>query len=170
MTVLPFPLVTELGDRLSLAFGDEDGVVAEALFPALLLGNPARERAGAAELLELRGEEDELADVACAATVGSTRRQLIEQPPYVLLVRRARAREPCGADPGASAEAFDLEPRVLAEDPELLPSDRPAEAGLRQRVLVESLSRLGRLLRGFERLDLPVRQERTELAELVLVP
>jgi len=61
-----------------------------------------------------------------------------------------------------------IDPCLPSED--LGPADRPAEAGLCQRVLVEGLSRLGRLLRGFEQLDLPVRQERTELAELVLVP
>jgi hypothetical protein len=54
VTMLSLPFVAELRDGLCLAFGDEDGVVAEALFTALLLGNPARKRPGSAELLALR--------------------------------------------------------------------------------------------------------------------
>src|SRR5438128_530017 len=64
MRVLLLPLVAELRDRELLAVGHEDRVVAEALAAARLAGDPALEDPGAADLLPVRRDRDELRDVA----------------------------------------------------------------------------------------------------------
>jgi hypothetical protein len=68
------------------------------------------------------------------------------------------------------AEALDLDAGVLAEHPAGRIRDRAAEPRLRQRVVVVRLARLGRVLVGFEELDLPAGERVPQLPKLVLVP
>jgi hypothetical protein len=68
-------------------------------------------------------------------------------------------------DARRAVEPGDLEPRVLAQDPRTR-LDRAAVLGLRLRVLVVGVARLGRIVVRLERLDPPLRERRPELAEL----
>src|SRR5215203_2678598 len=139
MRVAGLPVVAELGHRLLLAIRDEHRVVAEPLGAARRLGDPPLEDPRPAELLLLWAEEDELADVA-------------GRP-----------------DPGRSAQRLDLEPRVLTEHPGLGRPDLPAEKRLAARVLVVAVAPLLRIPLGAQQLEVPVRQERGQLAQLVRV-
>ena len=67
--VLGLPLVAELGDRPLLALRDEHRVETEASGPSEPVGDSALEDAGAPELLALRREGDELADVPRATAL-----------------------------------------------------------------------------------------------------
>src|SRR5437763_1768913 len=62
--VLGLPLIAELRDGSLLAGGDEDRVVAEALAPPRVFGDPSFQDAGSAGFLAGRRERDQLADVA----------------------------------------------------------------------------------------------------------
>jgi hypothetical protein len=66
------------------------------------------------------------------------------------------AGEPCRLDPRPASEPVDLEAGVLAQDPRGR-LERVAELSLGPRVLEVRLTRLRRILRGLERLDLPAR-------------
>src|SRR4051812_18914534 len=63
MRVLSFPLVAELGDGSLFAFRDEHRIEAEAFCAARRECDAAGERAGAAQLLAVRAERDELGHV-----------------------------------------------------------------------------------------------------------
>src|SRR6266540_6331094 len=159
--VLDLPVVAELGHGLRLPFRDEDRVVAEALAAARLRRDRALERAAAPEL-PCRRQANELAAVARAAVLHTL--ELGEK----LLDVMTRLRPARGVDSGAPAERVDLDPRVLPEDPRLR-LERPADQGLRTRVLVVRLTLLGRGLGRVEPLDPPARERPLELACLVLV-
>src|SRR5581483_7820026 len=75
--MLVLPAVAELADRQLLAVGDEDRVVAEAAAAARRVGDRPLDDAGAAELVAVRRDRDELADVARAAIRDA--RELAEQ-------------------------------------------------------------------------------------------
>jgi hypothetical protein len=152
------PLVAQLRHRPLLALGDEDRVEAEALGAARLDDDPPLEDAGAAALLALRRERHELADVPGPPVLDAPK--LGKEPVDV-----EAAGEAGGPDPRRAVEAGDLEARVLAEDPRAR-LDRAAVLGLRLRVVVVGVPRLGRVVVGLERLDPPVRERRPELAEL----
>jgi hypothetical protein len=159
--VARLPVVPELGDGALLAVRHEDRVVAESLLAARRLGDPAFEDARPAQLLAVRAEQDELADVARPTVLGAA--QLAEQPFDRLgALRRVAGR----ADPRRAAERLDLEPGVLAEDPA---ARREPVGGLGPRVLVVAVAALLRIVVRVERLDLPG-QERRELPQLVPVP
>src|SRR5690348_11981563 len=79
--ILGLPVVSELRDSSFLARRHEDRVVAEPLVPARLLCDAAFENAGAAQLLAVRREGDQLADVAGATAVAFDRFELFEQAP-----------------------------------------------------------------------------------------
>jgi hypothetical protein len=100
--VLGLPGVAELGDRSVFACGDEDRIEAEPLGAARLVADAALEDAGAAQLLPLRREGNELADVAGSSSLEA--HELSQQPFDV-----HAAREAGGLDPGRTAQAFDLE-------------------------------------------------------------
>src|SRR5204862_6299469 len=110
------PLVAELGDRASLAVGDEDRVVAEARGTPSLLADAALEHPRASELLEARREADELAHVPCSPRLSFGSGELGQEFGDVLLVARVAARIARRTDSRAPGETLDLEPRVLAED------------------------------------------------------
>src|SRR5439155_4341924 len=74
-----------------------------------------------------------------------------------------------GADPGGPAEPTDLEAGILPEHPYVGLADHASEPGLGARVLVEGQAGLLRHRVHVERLDLPARQELTQLAQLVIV-
>jgi hypothetical protein len=122
--------------------------------------DPALQHAGAADLLAGGRQRHELADVARASTVSLDAVELPKQTLDVLA-----AREPRRLDPGCAAQPVDLEPRVLAEDPGRR-IDRSTELRLRPSVLVVGRAFLRRVLLAFERLDRPVRQRVTKLAQL----
>jgi len=63
------PLVTELRNRLLLAFGHEDRVVAESLRPPWFVRDVPFEHAGPTELAAVRSDQNELADVPSHAVV-----------------------------------------------------------------------------------------------------
>src|SRR5207302_9671360 len=112
MRVLRLPLVSELGNRVFFAVRDEDRIEPEAFASARLVRDPTCERSRAAELVALRRDRHELADVA--------------RPPPVALDPLERAEQPANlvagctagrANSRTTAEPFDLETGVLAEHP-----------------------------------------------------
>src|SRR6478672_2560484 len=98
MRVLVLPSVAELGDGALLALRNEHRVVAEA--------------AGAAQLLPVRRDRDELTDVARAAVVDVA--QLLQQ---LCDRRRALRCVARGVNAGPAAERCHLDARVLADRP-----------------------------------------------------
>jgi hypothetical protein len=159
--VAGLPLVAERRDGLLLAPRDEHRVVAEPLRPAGLLGDSPFEHPGAAELAAVRGDQDELADIAGRPVLDLL--QLTQE----LLVRLRSFRAVAGrANARPATEGLDLESRVLAQNPRVV----GAEERLPTRVLVVRLAGLGRVVVGVERLQLPVGQKRRELPQLVPVP
>ena len=165
MRVAGLPVVAELGHRLLLALRDEHRVVAEPLRPARLLGDAALEDPRAAVLLALGPDQHELADVPGPACIALDPAQLVEQLRVRVLARRVAGR----ANPGRAPQRLDLEPRVLAEHPRLRGPDLPPEERLPARVLVVAVAPLLRVALGSQQLELPVRQERGQLAQLVRV-
>src|SRR5262245_19754013 len=162
MRIHALPLVPELRNGPGLADGEEDRVVAESLVALRRACDGAVERPARAYLVAIRGEGDELADVPRPAVVLA--RQLLQQP------RDAVDRPARGLDPGAPAEGVDLDPGVLARDPVVRRRVRAPVPRLDPSVREERLAVLDGLVRRVEELDLPVRQRRAQLAELVLVP
>lgn len=156
--VRALPVVAELGDGPLLALGLEDRVEAEAARAARLVGDPALEDPCASHLVTLGREGDELADVTGATAVFFDAFELLEDALDV-----HACREPGGLDPRRAAQAFDLEPRVLAEDPGTGPVDGPPEDGFAASVLVVRLADLRRVVVGIERLDLPAGQSVPQL-------
>ena len=155
------PGVPELGDRPLLAGRYEDRVVAETLVPAALVRDRPLEDPGPPELAAVRGQCDELADVAgaaigCTVELGQKLRDPVLGPPRRL-------------DSRPAAERDRLDPGVLAEDPGARFPHLAPEAGLSTRVLVVRLSVLGRKCVRAEQLDLPAGQCRPQLVELVRV-
>src|SRR5262249_30278779 len=67
MRVRHLPRIPELRDRERLADGHEDRVVTEPLAAAPFLGDRPFERSRGAQLRAVRGEDDQLADIAGAA-------------------------------------------------------------------------------------------------------
>src|SRR5690349_3499165 len=163
MRVLVLPSVAELGDGALLALRNEHRVVAEAAAAARAAGNRPVEDAGAAQLLPVRRDRDELTDVARAAVVDVA--QLLQQ---LCDRRRALRCVARGVNAGPAAERCHLDARVLA--------DRPAagtpvrEPRLDQRVLVVRRPRLLRIVVGVERRDRPAREQHLQLTRLVCVP
>jgi hypothetical protein len=160
MRVPFFPIVSELGDGSLLPLRDEDRIEAEALRASRIVRDPALKHASAADLLAGWRKGHELADVA-RASAGAL--DAVELPQQALDVLPAR--EPRRLDPGRAVQAVDLEPRVLAEDPGRR-IDRSTELCLRPSVLVVGRAFLRRVLGGFERLDRPIGQGVTQLAQL----
>src|SRR4029453_14198179 len=93
----------------------------------------------------------------------------LEELRDVLLIGRIVTREAGRANPGRSVEPVDLEAGALA-DPPAARLGGLGEAGPRGRVVGKGKPRLLRHLDVAERLDLPVRDEGAELAQLALVP
>src|SRR5271169_6161998 len=127
MRVPGLPVVSELRHRPFLSVRDEDRVVAEPLAPARLVAYAAVERAGAAQLLPVRSDGDELGHVTRATVVHRNACQLAEQ-----LGDRGHAlgRVARGRDAGTAVERGHLEPGVLAERPRRAAVGGAAEAGL----------------------------------------
>src|SRR5207244_12993152 len=121
----------ELGDRLLLALGDEDRVVAETLRTARLVRDSALEHARATDLASARRQRDELRHVARPAPLALDALERGEQPPD-----RVVAAEPRRAQAGAAAEARHLDAGVLADRPRPRIPELPPEARLRERVVV----------------------------------
>jgi hypothetical protein len=69
---------------------------------------------------------------------------------------------------GRAVERGQLDPGVLADRPRVA-GERAAEVGLPARVLVIGVAVLRRKLRRAEQLELPVRQRRSQLLQLVRV-
>src|SRR5437762_5714744 len=131
MRVPRLPLVAELRDRALLTVEDKDRVEAEAASPARLHRDPAREHAGPAQLVTLRRERDQLADVARPATVAVHITQLPQQPPDLVA-----GGPPRGGDARPAVETDDLDPGVLADHPRGGVADAASEARLAERVVV----------------------------------
>ncbi len=161
------PVVAELRDRLLLPIWDEHRVVAEALRAPRPVGDPALEEPGAAALLAVGREGDELGDVAAAAPLAGHALELLEELRHVLLVGRVRSGVAGRADPGPAAQPVDLQPGVLTDRPAVGRVDRAPELGLAAGILVEPLAHLLGQLGRDRRLDLPPGQEHRELAGLV---
>src|SRR5919201_484459 len=164
MRVLGLPLVAQLGDRLLLAGREEDRVVAEALAPTWLHAYSSLEDAGSAHLVSGGGECDQLADVARPSPVAFYLSQLREQP-----FDRVAAAEASRKDSGTAAQSLDLEPRVLAHDPDVVGALRSVPR-LGKGVLVVRRALLGRIAGGAQQLQLPPLEHARQLAQLVLVP
>ena len=104
-----------------LAVGDEDRVVAESLGPARLRGDPALEQPGAAGLLAVRRDRDQLADVAGAPVGGGSERG--EQSADRVAAQRAE-RIP-GAPSSAATSIPESSPSIQPPDG---PTSRPCTA------------------------------------------
>src|SRR5262249_37091422 len=146
------PRVPELRDGSLLARRDEDRVVAEPLGAARLLGDPAVERPGAAMRLPLRGDRDQLADVARLA-VGPARARP-EQPPDRVVWPPSRL------DSRTPTERGPLDPRVLAQHPVFGRPDLAAVARLRPRVLLVGRAALRGEVICLQEADRPARKRR----------
>ena len=155
------PVVSELGDGALLAHRHEDRVVAEALVAAALGRDRPLEDPGASPLAAVRCQGDELADVARTAIYGAV--QLHEE------LRDAVLCPACRRDSRPAAECGRLDPRVLAEDPRVRLPDLAPEPGFVPCVLVVRLPVLVRKPVRAEQLDLPARQRRPQLLQLVRV-
>src|SRR5436305_1588346 len=139
MRVLRLPRVAELRDGLFVALWDEDRVVAEAAAAARAVGDRPLEDAGPAQLVAVRGDRDELADVPRAPVLDA--RQLAEQ---LRDRRRAFRRVARGVDARTAAERRHLDSRVFADRPA---ADTPVtEAGFRHGVLVIRRAGLRRIV------------------------
>src|SRR4029079_12730892 len=148
---LRLPRVAGLRDRLLLAVGDEDGVVAEALGAPRLAGNPPFQNPCSAKLFTIRAEQNELADVTRAA-VGLVA-EVAQQPcdrAHALVLAVAG-----GADSRPAAERGDLDTRVLAEERRARRAGLQPVQSLSARVLVVARLALRRVVVGVERLRLP---------------
>src|SRR5512132_915363 len=169
MAVLALPVVAELSDGSLLALGDEDGVVAEPSGAIWLLGDPSLERSRASKLLSVGRQHYELADVAGAARLALRPGKIVEEPGYLLLIGRVRSGVAGRPDSRPATEPVHLEPRVLADHPEIGSAGLSPVAGLREGVLVEGRPSLFRHRARPECRDLPVWEERAELTQLVPV-
>src|SRR5579864_7481412 len=162
MRALCLPLVAELADRLRLAVGDEDRVVAEAAVAAWLERDAAGDDPGAPKLFAVRRDRDELGDVPRATVVDAL--ELAQQ------LRDRRSTLGCVAcrrDAGPAAERGNLDARVLADRP---PGDvRAPEDRLGARIRVIRVPGLGRIVVRVEGLDRPAGKQHLELARLVRV-
>ena len=107
-------------------------------------------------------DRDEVAGVARSAVtaVGEGAEQLLDVP-ALCPARRL--------DAGAAAERGDLDPRVVREHPAPRRPDEAPVARLDARVVEERQAVLLRIVARAEELELPVREERAELVELVRV-
>src|ERR1700758_3638413 len=112
MGVLSLPRIPQFRHRPLLALRNEDRVVAEALASGRRLRDPSLERARAAKLASVRGEEDELRDVAGAAILDA-----LELAEELRDSRRSFRRVTRGEDAGPAAEGLHLEARVLRQHP-----------------------------------------------------
>src|SRR5436190_12216852 len=153
MGMLRLPFVAELGNRALLAVRREDRIETEAFAPVRLAGDSPFERAGAAVLVALRRDRDELADIPRAPPVAGDALELAQQPAD-LVTGRASGR--LHARP--AAEPFHLDAGVLAEHPRVGRPDAAAEDGLHTRVVVVSRAVLGGEVVRIEQLDPPARQ------------
>src|SRR5688500_8923830 len=118
MAVLRLPGVAELRDRVLFPLGDEDRVVAEAAGAPALGRDPALERALGDHLVALRREGDDRRAVAAAPCRVLHARELAEQLLDVRVVARVLAGVARGEDARRARQRVDLEPRVLAGDPD----------------------------------------------------
>src|SRR6266700_7524331 len=148
--MLRLPVVPEFPDRALLGVGNEDGIEAEARAPAGLRRDSAFERASSTTLLAGRAEGDELAHIPSPPVGALQALQLLQHPPDLV-----PGGAPGGMDARASSQAGDFDAGVLADHPERRRRDSTSEAGLRQRVLVVGLARLGRIVLSLDDLDLP---------------
>ena len=158
MGVGRLPLVAQLGDSLLLALRHEDRVEAEPLRPARIVDDSSFENACPSLFAPLGRNRDQLAHVAGAPVLHPL--ELGEQALDVLTAGEARR-----LDAGPAPQPVDLESGVLAKNPRRT-LQRVAELGLGPGVLVVGRARLGRVLLGLERLDLPVGKRSPELAQL----
>ena len=108
-------------------------------------------------------ERDQLADVARGPLVDAV--ELGQQP-----ADRVAGGEARRVHAGPAAETVRLDPRVLAEHPGVGRREPAAEAGLDARVVTYVSPSSGGNSHVAEQLELPVRQRRRELLELVRVP
>src|SRR5213079_2688309 len=152
-------------DRSFLAGGNEDRVVAEPFVAARLVGDPALEDPGAAQLLPGWRKGDELADIAGPSALVLDVAEFREQA-----LDRLAAAEARRTDPRAAAEAVHLEPGVLAEHPGVLVDELRPVPRLAERVLVVGGTCFGRIVLRVEEAELPVPEHACQLAQLVLVP
>jgi hypothetical protein len=91
------PLVAELGHCPLLVLRDEDRVEAEALRAARFVHDAALEDAGAAVLLAVRRERDELADIARPPVLPFDADELAKEPLDVLVACESRRVDTRGA-------------------------------------------------------------------------
>jgi hypothetical protein len=156
--VLRLPVVSELRHGSLFAVGDEDRVETEAFRAAWLVADAAFQDSRAAQFLTRRRERDELAHIASAASVPLDAGELGQEPVDV-----QAAGEAGRLDARRAAEALDLEPRVLAQDPGAGSIIGPAVFRFRPGVVVVRLARLRRVVVGLERLELPARKGAAQL-------
>src|SRR5437868_5849864 len=163
MRVLLVPLVAGRRDVELLAGGHEDRVVAEALAAARLAGDPALEDPGAADLLPVRRDRDELRDVACTPSLALDALQLREQA-----ANRVVAAEAGREDARRPSQPRNLDARVLTEHPGAA-GEPPAVLGLAAGIRVVGVAVLGRVLVSVEHRQVPAVEHALELAHLVRV-
>src|SRR3954451_14483564 len=112
MRVLGFPVVSELRDGALFAVRDEHRVEAEAFGATGRERDAAGERAGAAQLLAVRAERDELGDVTRTPPLAVHALQRAQHPSH--LVAGGAPGRPHARGP---VEASDLDAGVLTDHP-----------------------------------------------------